>query len=310
MHIPTLADRFAIAGQTHNPLNQSLQHESGISSVPQTPVGAVRGDTVFNVPIELIDPNPYNARQVYREERIKEMAISLAADRQIQPALATVRNGRYVLAVGHYRWKGAKAAGLPTLALVVRDDLSDRELHRLSDKENRERDDQSAYDDAISWQKALADKIYASESDLSEALGVSLSTVNKAISILKLPENILEIVRSSPGSFGLSVLYELLQYAGVAGDNAAHGMAIDVLEERISRRGIENARKSLQEAKPRKPREGARKYEIKDSSGNTIIGSLKDWGASGKVTLEVKISDPVQREVLLNELRNRFSITT
>lgn len=316
--IPSLKDRFAMAGQAAHPLSRvsgeteyspgkqraGATSQSASLSEP-SPVGAFESELVYSIPLELIDPNPYNARHLYREERIKEMAITLAADGQLQPAVATLRGGRYVLASGHYRFRGAKLAGIPTLKLTLRNGMSDRELFEKSYIENNEREGQSALDNAISWSKALQDGIYASEALLAEANHISPPTVNKTLALLKLPQDTLDEIKLAPNAFGLSVLYELQLFAQVAGPSQTLAMAQQISKGEVSRREIEAARRALEKPKLRKPREGARQYKI--VRDNAQIGTIKEWD-SGKVVLEVKLADPSRRSELVADLCKRFEL--
>lgn len=311
MEIPSLKERFIMAGQTPHPLSRSSATDAAQSLAPDIKPGLPEGtheqEPIYHIPLDLIDPNPYNARHIYREERIREMAITLGADGQLQPALATLREGRYVLAAGHYRYRGAKVAGLPTLKIILREAMTNRELFELSYKENNEREGQSALDNAISWSKALADGIYASETALSEANVISLPTVNKTLALLKLPTDTLEEVKQAPNAFGLSLLYELLMFSQVATPERTLEVAKLIRSGDISRREIEAFRRTAENPKPRKPREGARQHRI--IAGGSQIGSIKEWD-SGKVMLEVKLDDPIKRSELVSELRKRFGLTS
>lgn len=314
--LPSLNDRFKLAGQAINPLANAhpapeapipapsvrLTHDSPVKAMP---VGVHEGETMYSVPLELIDPNPFNARHIYREERVKEMAITLAADGQFQPAVATIRSGRYILAAGHYRFKGSKVAGIPTLKLVLREAMTDRDLFELSYKENNEREGQSALDNAISWSHAIKANIYATETELAEANGISQPTINKTLALLDLPEDTLEEVKQAPNAFGLSVLYELLMFSKASTPDKTLAMAKQIRQGDMSRRDIENARKAMANPKVRKPREGARQYRI--VAGESQIGTIKEWD-SGKVMLEVSLEDPAKRAELVEELRKRFGL--
>ncbi|MCL2326289.1 MAG: ParB/RepB/Spo0J family partition protein [Proteobacteria bacterium] len=315
--LPSLNDRFKLAGQAAHPLARTphpappsveveTPKKAGKPSLSALPAGAHEGETIYAIPLELIDPNPYNARHIYREERVKEMALTLTADGQLQPGLATPRNGRYVLASGHYRFRGAKLAGIPTLDVLLRPDMSNLELFELSYKENNEREGQSALDNAISWERAIKDGLYENEYRLSEANGISVPTIHKTIALLKLPEDALEEVKLSPNAFGLSVLYELYLYSQLAKPAQTLEAAIRIRNGEMSRRDIEAARKAIENPKQRKSREGSRHYKI--LSGESQIGTIKEWD-SGKVMLEVKLTDPSKRAELVSELCKRFGLT-
>lgn len=257
------------------------------------------------VPIEEIDPNPFNARQIYHPERVKEMATSILASGQLMPGLATKREGRTVLAAGHYRWKGIKTAGLSYMNLMIHEGLSDQELYEISFKENDERTAQSPLDNALSWKRLLDDRIYSNESAIAEATGISLPNINKTLSILRLSEEALELVKQKPEHYALSALYELVLLEKAAGPAIAVGMARRLSEEDIGRKEVADLRAQYENPKIRKTKENSRQYKI-HIDGRTA-GFIKEWD-SGKVAFEVNLADPAAREKLVAELKSRFNL--
>lgn len=258
--------------------------------------------------LSLVDPNPYNARQTYKPERVLEMAASLAKNGQDTPGTATIRNGRYVLAAGHYRRLGllhihAASLDKATIDLIVKPDMSDRELYEASYRENAERQEQTAYDNALAWKKLLEQEIYENETALSEAVGMSLPNVNKTLSALRLSPAALTLVESAPAKFALGTLYELALFEEIAGTERTVAMAAQVLEGKLGRDQINEARKQIVEPKLRKRKETSRPYSI--FVGNKYEGTLKEW-PNGKVTLEVNISDTSMREAFVASLREKF----
>ena len=96
--------------------------------------GDKRNGRFERIPVDLIDVNPYNARKIYRPQRIGELSESIVANGQMQPGIATVRDGgRYVLVAGHYRLAAIRQAGLPTMDVMVHDGLSDLSLIHISE---------------------------------------------------------------------------------------------------------------------------------------------------------------------------------
>lgn len=258
------------------------------------------------VPVEEIDPNPFNARQIYHPERVKEMATSILASGQLMPGLATKRDGRTVLAAGHYRWKGIRTAGLPYMNLMIHEGLSDQELYKISFKENDERTAQSPLDNALSWKRLLDDSVYPNESAIAEATGISLPNINKTLSILRLSENTLEFVRQKPEQYALSALYELVLLEKAAGPDVAGQMARKLSEEDIGRKEVAELRAQYENPKPRKTKENSRQYKIHIDGRHA--GFIKEWD-SGKVALEVNLADPPARERLVAELKSRFNLS-
>ena len=257
------------------------------------------------VAIELIDQNPYNARRIYRTERISELAASIGAHGQDIPGVATYRNGRYVLAAGHYRYRALKLLGAKTMSLMVHDGLSDRDLYAHSYRENSERESQTTLDNALAWRELLDKGVYASETAIAEATGQSQSNVNKTMSVLRLSNSTIDIIKEDPKAFALSALYELVLYEAAAGFEAAAAMAKLVLAGEAGRKEVQEARARIEAPRERKRKENSRQYKIQREG--VSLGSLKEWD-SGKVALEVMLQDPKERSSLMTILRERFGI--
>lgn len=260
------------------------------------------------VPYAMIDPNPFNARQTYSPLRINKMATEIAADGQLMPGVATKRNGRYVLAAGHYRWKGIGVSGINYMDLMIHENLSDQDLYKISYKENAERTEQSALDNALSWRLLIDDKVYESETQIAEITGISLSTINKTLSILKLPHSVLEFIKENDVTkFGFSPLYELVQYNKVSDEMHTLQIAEKILNEEFSRNDIIAARLLLEKPKnPRKTKENSRGYKIYNAN-DVETGFIKDFG-SGKIQLEINIEDDDERKKILEELKLKFDV--
>jgi ParB family chromosome partitioning protein len=306
---PLRADRNAMepsngSGESASPAHPAPEESSTSGAVDEknTHVTAMRG-TLELVPLGLIVPNPFNARRTYRQTRINEMKASLVANGQETPGTATIRDGKYVLAAGHYRLEGLQLLDAPKMALIVIPGLSDRALYEMSYRENAEREEQTAYDNAIAWRELLDKGVYESEEELAKAVSMSASNVNKTLSAHKLSQAIRDLVAEDPARFKLSVLYELSLFEQVGGSDRALFLANAVAAGEIGRQQIQDARNQLQTSKPRKGRESSRQYQLQVAGESG--GILKEW-PSGKVAFEVNITDPLAREQFVNELRARF----
>lgn len=256
------------------------------------------------VPLSKIVENPFNARKTYREARITEMTASLAANGQETPGTATIRDGGYVLAAGHYRLKGLQELDAPSMGMMVIEGLSDKDLYEISYRENAEREDQTPFDNALAWRSLLDTKLYETELDLANAIGLSTSNVTKTLGILRLSDPIRELIAQDPARYPLSLLYELALFEPVGGPAKTMALAKAVASGDISRQQIQDARAQLQDKKPRKGRETSRQYTIR--VGGASEGTLKEWD-SGKVAFEVQIKDPAARSEFVAELRKRFA---
>lgn len=310
----------AVAQSIPNPLRREEPKQESLTLAPSTFTRESRITQVAietgnktpyfaRVSYELIDPNPYNARVTYKPQRIHKMASEIKADGQMVPGLATIRNGRFILAAGHYRWKGIGQAHIGYMDLMIYEGITDRELYKLSYKENAERSDQTVIDNALAWRKLLDDGIYDGESALAEETGISLSNVNKILSVLKLPKNTLEYIEEQEDfKFALSSLYELQLFSAVAGEEETLEMVKKIVQEDLTRDQIKNARVLLEDPKPpRKTKEISRQHKILGNDKQSVIGSIKDFD-SGKIVLDVHIEDDDARRKVLDTLKGLFGI--
>lgn len=103
---------------------------------------------------------------------------------------------KFELVFGHRRHRACAELGLPVLAMVDDTIVSDMELFALMDRENREREDLSPYEQGAAYKRALDAGLYPSRRRLAEALGVSHTWVSNVLMVAELPTAILECFRS------------------------------------------------------------------------------------------------------------------
>lgn len=281
---------------------------SAESAAAETAVDDVSGRRLLRkIPLDQVTDNPFNARQIYDPETIKERAASIATHGQRVPALACEdwrMAGRYILIDGHYRKRALQAAGKTEIECLIEPISNELDLYRLSFLLNAERNAQSSLDNALAWQRLLAEKKVASEEALIELTGLSWGTVNKTLALLKLPAGALSKLREHPAKFGVAVGYEIYLFAKTISEDELLHLMQRVVDEDLSSRELEAIRKK-HEKPARKPKEVSRQYKIR--SGEAQIGFIKEWD-SGKVAFEVRLDDPQERDALVEELKKRFTL--
>ena len=101
---------------------------------------------------------------------------------------------RYEVVFGHRRHRACLELGLPVLAVI--DNLDDRALFVEMDRENRARKDLSAWEQGMMYRRALQQGLFPSNRKLSEAIGVDLSALGKALALAELPEAVVQAFAS------------------------------------------------------------------------------------------------------------------
>ena len=103
---------------------------------------------------------------------------------------------RYELVFGHRRHRACADLGLPVLATVETQALSDVDLFAMMDRENRERADLSPYEQGTMYRRALDQGLYPSNRRLADALGVSHTWVANVLLVADLPAAVIDCFAS------------------------------------------------------------------------------------------------------------------
>jgi ParB family chromosome partitioning protein len=148
-----------------------------------------RGDeTFFQCPIDEIEPNPYQPRQVFEGPELEAMKESVKKDGIITPLLVTKTDQGYQLIAGERRWRAAQNAGLERVPVVVRETTPAESLE-LALVENIHREDLNPIEEAHAFKRWL-EVTEATQEALAERLGMDRSTVTNFLRLLNLPKTI------------------------------------------------------------------------------------------------------------------------
>ncbi|MGL4731352.1 MAG: nucleoid occlusion protein [Clostridium sp.] len=148
---------------------------------------------VINISTELIVPNKYQPRQVFKQEAIEELAQSIKTYGIIQPL--TVRknsNNTYELIAGERRLRAAKTAGLLDVPVIVVE-INDKESAAIALLENLQREDLNFFEEAVAYYNLIQEHEYTQE-QLAQAIGKKQSTIANKLRILKLDKELIDII--------------------------------------------------------------------------------------------------------------------
>lgn len=262
----------------------------------------------LTVPLDLVHDNPYNARTIYQEWLIQDLVGSIKAQGQLVPALAVQHPslpGQYQLIDGHYRKKALMHAGMDRISITLVSSGAPAHYYQLSFIANEKRSAQSTLDNAYAWKKLLDDGVVKEHQEIALLTGTTAPEISKTLHLLALPQSAIEKMRTAPERFGISNSYEVTQLAKCVGENELLDVMDRVISEDLSTRALAKLRTGMQEGKERKLKEMPRTYKIAREGHS--IGALKEWD-SGKIVLEVSLTDAKERTRLLAILREHFKL--
>jgi len=229
------------------------------------------------IPLELLHPNPEQPRRRFDESALAELAASIAQHGVLQPLLVSEdgANG-YVVIAGERRWRAARAAGLRTVPAVIRERLGARDELALALVENLQRRDLSPLEEARAFEH-LRSEHGLSQAEIADQVGMDRSTVANSLRLLRLPEEIQELVESGRLSAG-------------------HGRALLALPDDESR--LEWARRGVAEGLSVRALEAAAADRKKDTGKRRRVrraSSVKDPNlVAAEENLSLRLGAPVE----------------
>ncbi len=172
-------------------------------------VGVDRSDVVSGsvgerqMPIEKVHPNPDQPRRAFDEEALSDLATSIVSRGIIQPLIVRGmrdKPGEVEIVAGERRWRAAQRAGLHTVPVIQRE-FDDAEVLEVAILENIQRADLNAIEEGQGFRE-LMDRFGHTQEKLAEVLGKSRSHVANLMRLLKLPEEVQEMLRCGALSAG------------------------------------------------------------------------------------------------------------
>lgn len=141
---------------------------------------------VYEVPIEIVEPNPDQPRTNFKEEDLKELSNSIKKEGLIQPILVRKIEDRYQIIAGERRWQASKLAGLEKIPVQIKD-VDEQKALELALIENIQRSDLNPIEEAYAY-KRLMDRNQMTQADIAQAVSKGRSTIANALRLLELPE--------------------------------------------------------------------------------------------------------------------------
>jgi len=144
-------------------------------------------ERVRELDVSSIDPNPYQPRKNFDEDRLNELADSIHQHGLLQPVVVVARGDRYILVAGERRLRAHKIAEIDTIrAIVAEVDFDDLRMRELALIENIQRENLNAVELAHSYQELL-DVHAITHEGLAQIVHKSRSQITNTLRLLSLP---------------------------------------------------------------------------------------------------------------------------
>ncbi|MFA5918326.1 MAG: ParB/RepB/Spo0J family partition protein [Candidatus Nanopelagicaceae bacterium] len=189
------------------------------------------------VPIDSISPNPRQPRTVFNEDALRELTASIQEVGLLQPPVVReISFGRYELIMGERRFRAAKAAGLTSIPVIIRQ-TSDNELLREALIENIHRSELNALEEGAAYSQLLND-FNCTHEELARRLGKSRPHLTNTMRLLNLPPTVQRKVAAGVLSAGharaLLGLTDEKEIENLANRIVSEGLSVRATEEIIA----------------------------------------------------------------------------
>jgi ParB family chromosome partitioning protein len=259
--------------------------------------------TQNEVLISEISPNPRQPRTVFDETALNELVASIKLFGILQPPVVRkVAPNKYELVMGERRFRAAKAAGLKSIPVIIRQ-TPDNELLREALIENIHRSELNPLEEGAAYLQLLTD-FGCTHEELAQKLGRSRPLISNTIRLLNLPESVQRKVAAGILSAGharaLLGLTDAKEIEKLASRIVGEGLSVRATEEIIATHKPAKASTTKRGSNTGVSGAGLAASELLADYLDTRVSVAMGKG-KGKIVIEFAGSEDLQRIVDLIE---------
>ena len=258
---------------------------------------------VLRIPVDMIEPNPYQPRMSFDDDAMRELAQSIKTFGLIQPI--TVRrkgDDKYQIISGERRYRACILAGLDMIPAYIRD-ASEQGMLEMAIVENIQRENLDPIEVAMSYQR-LMDECRLTQEQMADRVGKKRASVANQLRLLKLPAKVQHDLKVGLVSVGHAKVL-----LGVENPEQQEALCDEIVKKGLSVRQLEEKVKSLVKLPVKKNKEEPGElpqmyYRLLENVGRYFGENISlKRSESGKGTLTIKFDSDEQMEKFLSAIK-------
>lgn len=258
---------------------------------------------VLRIPVDMIEPNPYQPRMSFDDDAMRELAQSIKTFGLIQPI--TVRrkgDDKYQIISGERRYRACILAGLDMIPAYIRD-ASEQGMLEMAIVENIQRENLDPIEVAMSYQR-LMDECRLTQEQMADRVGKKRASVANQLRLLKLPAKVQHDLKVGLVSVGHAKVL-----LGVENPEQQEALCDEIVKKGLSVRQLEEKVKSLVKLPVKKTKEEPGElpqmyYRLLENVGRYFGENISlKRSESGKGTLTIKFDSDEQMEKFLSAIK-------
>ena len=252
---------------------------------------------ILRIPVDLIEPNPYQPRMNFNQEALDELADSIKTLGLIQPiTVRKIASGRYQIISGERRFRACRLAGMDMIPAYIRD-TNDQGMLEMAIVENIQRENLDPIEVAMSYQR-LIEECNLTQEQMAFRVGKKRASVTNFLRLLKLPAKIQHDLKAGLLSVGHAKVL-----LGVEETHIQEALCDLVIKEDLSVRQLEDKVKKLtedrttatKESQQDLPDEYVRVLEIVGKYFENNISLKRSKTGKGSMTIHFTSDEEVQK---------------
>ena len=251
---------------------------------------------IMRIPMDMIEPNPFQPRMSFGQEALEELAESIRTLGLIQPI--TVRHksdGRYQIISGERRFRACQMAGMDMIPAYIRD-TNDQGMLEMAIVENIQRENLDPIEVAMSYQR-LIDECSLTQEQMAVRVGKKRASVTNYLRLLKLPAKIqhdLKVGLLSVGHAKVLLGVEDIKLQEYLCDLVIRDdMSVRQLEEKIKK--ISEPKKTGNDDSQELPEEYFKVLEIVGRYFENNISLKRSANGKGAMTIHFNSDDEIRK---------------
>ena len=254
---------------------------------------------VLRIPVDLMEPNPFQPRMNFDAEALQELAESIRTFGLIQPVTVRKRGSKYQIISGERRYRACIIAGMDMIPAYIRD-ANDQGMLEMAIVENIQRENLDPIEVAMSYRR-LMEECRLTQEQMADRVGKKRASVANQLRLLKLPAKVQHDLKVGLVSVGHAKVL-----LGVEDPKVQEMLCDLIVRKGLSVRELEEKVKALDKPVPREkePQELPEMYYRLLENVGRIFGdniSLRRLN-SGKGTITIKFDSDEQMQRLLDAL--------
>ena len=254
---------------------------------------------VLRIPVDLMEPNPFQPRMNFDAEALQELAESIRTFGLIQPVTVRKRGGKYQIISGERRYRACIIAGMDMIPAYIRD-ANDQGMLEMAIVENIQRENLDPIEVAMSYRR-LMEECRLTQEQMADRVGKKRASVANQLRLLKLPAKVQHDLKVGLVSVGHAKVL-----LGVEDPKVQEMLCDLIVRKGLSVRELEEKIKALDKPAPqeKEPQELPEMYYRLLENVGRFFGdniSLRRQN-SGKGTITIKFDSDEQMERFLEAL--------